>query len=213
MSSKWESNKLRVSKKLSQHELELVKELVLESLEKASESMTQMLKIRIKAELHDFGNGFASALSDFDQLGRFKVHVVKVKFGGEINGAFYFLINDHEVDLINRVCLPAELTSDKRMENKLMKHGFMMEIENLIAALSLKEISEFLGVQSIGGVPDVQVIKGDKVNDYLYQENLFYNTAFFVESTLGSKAVEIAPYFIWMLDQMFIDKLRMNIVS
>ena len=201
------------SAKLSPDELELVKELVYESLEKAGQSMAQMLRIRIKPELLDFGNGFAGALTEFDQLGRFKVHVVKVRFQGEITGAFYFIINDHEVDLINRVCLPAEFTSGRRMENKQMKHGFMMEIENLIAALSLKEISEFLGVQSIGGVPDVQVLKGDQINDYLYRENMHYNTAFFVQSTLASRAVEIAPYFIWMLDEKFIEKLRLNIVS
>jgi chemotaxis protein CheY-P-specific phosphatase CheC len=201
------------SGKLSDDELTLVKELVHESLDKAATSMAQMLRIRIKPELLDFGNGFAGALTDFDQLGRFKVHVVKVKFKGEINGAFYFLINDHEVDLINRVCLPTQFISGKRIENKMMKHGFMMEIENLIAALSLKEISEFLGVQLMGGVPDMQVLKGSEVNDYLYQENIGYNTAFFVQSVLASRAVEIAPYFIWMLDQEFIDKLRLNIVT
>lgn len=200
-------------RKLDVKELEYIRELVMEALEKSAKSMEQMLKIRISPELLSFGNGFCGSLTEMDQLGRFKVHMVKVRFQGEINGAFYFIINDHEVDLINRVCLPESFNSDKRTENKLMKHGFMAEIENLIAALSLKEISEFLGVQMLGGVPEVQILKGSEVNEYLYRENIGYDTAFFVQSVLSSKAVNISPFFIWLLDDRFIQQLRLNIVT
>jgi chemotaxis protein CheY-P-specific phosphatase CheC len=204
---------MKAASKLNTEELYLVKELIQESLEKAAKSMEQMLKIRINPELQSFGNGFLNHLNELDYLGRFKVHVVKVKFEGEINGAFYFIINDHEVDLINKVCLPESFNSDKRTESKMMKHGFMAEIENLIAALSLREISEFLGVQMMGGVPDVQILKGDEVNEFLHKQNLEYDTAFYVHSVLSGKVVNIAPLFIWMLDDKFIEQLRLNIVS
>ncbi|MFT4736821.1 MAG: chemotaxis protein CheY-P-specific phosphatase CheC [Cyclobacteriaceae bacterium] len=204
---------MKAASKLNTEELYLVRELIQESLEKAAKSMEQMLKIRINPELQSFGSGFLNHLNELDYLGRFKVHVVKVKFEGEINGAFYFIINDHEVDLINKVCLPESFNSDKRTESKMMKHGFMAEIENLIAALSLREISEFLGVQIMGGVPDVQILKGDEVNEFLHKQNLEYNTAFYVHSVLSGKVVNIAPLFIWMLDDKFIEQLRLNIVS
>lgn len=200
-------------KKLEAKELDFIRELVKDALEKSAKSMEQMLKIRISPELLGLGNGFCGSIKELDQLGRFKVHMVKVKFQGEINGAFYFIINDHEVDLINRVCLPDSFNSDKRTENKMMKHGFMAEIENLIAALSLKEISEFLGVQMMGGVPEVQILRGSEVNEYLYKENIGFNTAFYVQSVLGSKVVNISPFFIWLLDERFIEKLRLNIVT
>lgn len=204
----------RSSKKeqLGPHELEFIRELVMDALEKSAKSMEQMLKIRVSPELLGFGNGFSGSIGEFDQLGRFKVHLVKVGFQGEINGAFYFIINDHEVDLINKVCLPDSFNSEKRTENKLMKHGFMAEIENLIAALSLKEISEFLGVQMMGGVPEVQILKGDEVNEHIFKENREFNTAFFVQSVLASKAVNISPFFIWLLDEKFVEQLRLNIV-
>lgn len=174
--------------------------------------MEKMLRIRVVADHIEFGNGPLDAISEFDFLGRFKVHLVKVNFKGEIKGAFYFIINSSEVDLINEVS-PSGFISDSRSENKMMKHGFMSEIENIIAALSLDEISKFLGVQLRSEVPDVQIMKGGEVNLYLENENQLINTAFHVKCVLSGVAVNISPFFIWMLDQNFIKKLKLNIVS
>ena len=199
---------------LNQLETEIIEELVEGALKKSAEAMEKMLKIRIKSDLLDFGAGRLRAISGFDELGRFKVHLVKVVLKGEIGGAFYFIINAHEVDLINQVCMPEDLVSSGKVaENKLMKHGFMSEIENMIAALSIGEISEFLGVQLLSEVPEVMILQGDEVNDFLFDENFSMKTAFFVKSELTGVVVNISPFFLWMLDDTFINKLRLNIVS
>lgn len=176
--------------------------------------MEKMLKIRIKSRLLDFGLGRLRPISGFDELGRFKVHLVKVQLKGEVGGAFYFVINAHEVDLINQVCVPEGMrVSGTVSENKLMKHGFMSEIENMIAALSIGEISEFLGVQLLSEVPKVMILQGDEVNEFLQSENFNAKTAFYVKSELTGVVVNISPFFLWMLDESFLEKLRLNIVS
>lgn len=199
---------------LNQLETELLEELIESALRKSADAMEKMLKIRIKSDLLDFGAGRFRSISGFDELGRFKVHLVKVSLRGEIGGAFYFIINAHEVDLINQVCMPQGLMMNgSASENKLMKHGFMSEIENMIAALSIGEISEFLGVQLLSEVPEVMILQGDEVNDFLLNENFSMRTAFFVKSELTGVVVNISPFFLWMLDDSFINKLRLNIVS
>jgi hypothetical protein len=40
-----------------------------------------------------------------------------------------------------------------------------------------------------------------------------YNTAFYVQSMLAGQVVNISPFFIWLLDEKFIEKLRLNIVT
>lgn len=196
--------------RLSAEQREIVAELVHNALGKAVDSMEKMLKVRIKANHITFEPGPMGTIPELDQLGRFKTHLVKMVFSGDIRGAFYFIILDHEVDLINAVCLPEEFKSDKRTENKLMKHGFMSEIENVIAALSIKEISESLGVDIGLKVPQIQILSGSEINDFFEKENKIYRTAFHVKCVLEGQVVNIAPFFIWILDENFIRILKLN---
>lgn len=199
---------------LNHLEAEILEELVESALKKSADAMEKMLKIRIKSNLLDFGLGRMRSISGFDELGRFKVHLVKVQLKGEVGGAFYFVINAHEVDLINQVCMPESMrVTGTVSENKLMKHGFMSEIENMIAALSIGEISEFLGVQLLSEVPEVTILQGKEVNEFLLNENYNTSTAFFVKSELTGVVVNISPFFLWMLDESFLAKLRLNIVT
>ncbi|MBV6645395.1 MAG: hypothetical protein KI790_08090 [Cyclobacteriaceae bacterium] len=195
---------------LSKDQLDISKELIDTTLLEAAASMGKMLKIRVEANNLDFGLGELPRVADFDLLGRFKVHLVKMNFEGDINGAFYFIINDHEVDLINSVCLPEQFKSDNRMENRQMKHGFMSEIENVIAALSIHQLSEFLGAQLQLSAPDINILMGSQVNEYLANENEANQTSFYSRSILEGKVVNITPQFIWMIDHRFIDILRLS---
>ena len=76
---------------LSDIHLEIIEEMITESLDKAAKSMEQMLRIRVNPEIIQFGEGVLKPLHEFDDLGRFKVNLMKVAFKGEINGAFYFV--------------------------------------------------------------------------------------------------------------------------
>jgi len=198
------------NKKFTDFQDELIGEMVHSAIEKSVGSMGQMLKIRIRATEIEYGPSEIPYVSELEDLGRFKVHMVKMLFNGDINGAFYFIMNDHEVDLINTVCLPKELKSTLRSENKLMKHGFMSEIENVISALCIKEMSEFLGAQMQIQVPEINIMPGDEINEYLFTENRNLKTAFYVKAMLQGKVVNISPIFLWMVDDSFLKILNLN---
>lgn len=198
---------------LSRIHLDIIEEMIRESLAKAAESMGQMLKIRVAPRLIQYGEGLLKPIPDFDELGRFKVNLMKVAFKGEINGAFYFIINSHEMDLINQVCLPKDVTASRSSHNKMIKHDFMSEIENLIANMSIAALAEFLGVEIYGDVPLVHNMKGELVNAYLENENLQNQTSFYVKSTLNGAVANIAPHFLWMIDENFVRITKLNVVS
>ena len=199
--------------KITEAHLEVYREMIEEALDKAAMSMGQMLRIRVQYDLKDFGQGLLMPIDEFDNLGRFKVNVVKVAFSGELKGAFYFIINLHETELINKVCLPESVNSTRSSETTMMKHDFMTEIENLIASMSITEISEFLGVQLKMEVPQMRSMRGEEVNEYLENQNEVNKTKFFVKSTLNGVVVNISPYFIWMIDEKFIEISSQNIVT
>jgi len=201
---------LKKEEKLTSAQLGIIREMLENTLDQAATSMGSMLRIRMKVELLGFGDRPFESITEFDSLGRFRVHVVKVKLKGQIRGAFYFLINGHEVELINSVSLPVSLSPSTNSQNRQMKKGFMTEIENMIAALSITEISDFLGVELLGGVPETTVMEGRLINDYLIEEMIDNKTAFHVTSLLSGVAVNIAPYFIWMLDENFSRTLKLN---
>ncbi|WP_425391272.1 hypothetical protein [Ekhidna sp.] len=198
---------------LSELHLEIIEEMIEESLKKAAQSMEQMLRIRVNPDLIQFGEGELKPLHEFDDLGRFKVNLMKVAFKGEINGAFYFIINSHEMDLINQVCLPEGMTHSRASHDKMMRHDFMAEIENLIANMSMAALSDFLGVEVTGEVPIVRNMKGELVNAYLENENEQNQTAFFVKSTLDGIVVNIQPHFLWMIDDNFVRITKLNTVA
>ena len=198
---------------LSKLHLEIIEEMIMESLRKAALSMEQMLRIRVSPELIQYGEGELKSLHEFDDLGRFKVNLMKVAFRGEINGAFYFVINSHEMDLINQVCLPESVNTTRNSKTKMMKHDFMSEIENLIANMSMAALSDFLGVEVYGEVPIVRNMKGELVNSYLENENEVNQTNFFVKSTLNGVVVNISPHFLWMIDDNFVRVTKLNTVS
>lgn len=205
---------IKQPERLNKVQLEILGEIIDSALEKTVNSMEQMLKIPLKVQYYNFNHGYVSDIQDFDHLGRFKAHVVKVTFDSEIKGAFYFVINGQEIEQINRAVLPDEITSSNRSSSRMMKKGFMAEIDNMIASLSISEISEALGVELIGDVPEVLLMPGDELNEYLQNENEINNTAFHVKAVFGGRhSMDISPYFIWMLDQSFIDTLRLNIVG
>jgi len=198
---------------LSQVHIEIIEDIILESLYRAAVSMEQMLKIRIKPKIMGFGLGPIKKISEFDDLGRFKVNLMRVAFRGEINGALYFVINNHEMDLINKVNLPESVVTTRNTQTKMMKHDFMSEIENLIANQSIAALSEFLGVRVIPEVPVIRNMRGDLVNDYLKNENEQINTRFYVKSTLTGAVVNISPYFLWLIDENFLRISKLNIVT
>ncbi|MCP4459817.1 MAG: hypothetical protein GY816_17615 [Cytophagales bacterium] len=196
--------------KLTGTQLTIIREMLNDTLNQAATSMGDMLRVRMKVELLGFGDRPFDAITEFDSLGRFRVHVVKVALKGQIGGAFYFLINGHEVELINSVSLPQVISPGTNSQNRQMKKGFMTEIENMIAALSIAEISDFLGIELLGGVPETIIMEGGLINDYLIDEMVDNKTAFHVTSLLSGVAVRIAPYFVWMLDENFIRTLKLN---
>lgn len=193
--------------------MEIVEDMIIESLDKAANSMEQMLRIRVKPKITGFGLGPIRRIKEFDELGRFKVNLMKVAFRGEINGALYFVINNHEMDLINQTHLPESVISTRNTQAKMMKHDFMSEIENMIANQSIATLSEFLGVQVIGQVPIIRNMRGDLVNEYLENENEQIGTQFYLKSTLNGVMVNIAPHFIWLIDENFMRISRLNIVT
>jgi len=204
---------IKGEEKLNETQIAIIREMLVETLERAATSMGNMLRVRMKADLLGFGDGVLASISEFDSLGRFRVHVVKVALRGEIGGAFYFLINGYEVDLINSTSMSKNITAKTNSQNRQLKHGFMIEIENMISALSIAEISEFLGMELLGGVPEITIMKGELINDYLLDEMVANKAVFHVTSLLSGVAVNISPYFIWMLDENFTRTLKLNIVS
>ncbi|MFY0685819.1 MAG: hypothetical protein JXQ90_01570 [Cyclobacteriaceae bacterium] len=198
---------------LNKEQLTVIQELIEDVMSKAVDVLQQMLNIPLKTDSIVFGNGPLREIDDIEALGRFKVHLMKVRIKGEMNGSFFFIINRHEVDQINRVCLPDSVNNVNSSDSKMMKKGFMMEIENIVASLSITEISEALGTQAIGAVPETMIMPGHEVNKFLMEQNEENNTQFYVKSVLAGKiGVDIAPYFIWMLDEHFVEKIKENVV-
>ncbi|MGB3464517.1 MAG: hypothetical protein WBA74_04575, partial [Cyclobacteriaceae bacterium] len=65
---------------------EIITEFVDIALSKSLASMQQMLNVNLRKDYARFGIGAMRDIHEIDSLGRFKVHLIKVKLNGELGG-------------------------------------------------------------------------------------------------------------------------------
>ena len=74
---------------LSNTQQEIIGEFVDLAITKSLFSMQGMLNIQLRKDYARFGIGINRTIPEFESLGRFKVHIIKVNLKGELGGALY----------------------------------------------------------------------------------------------------------------------------
>jgi chemotaxis protein CheY-P-specific phosphatase CheC len=194
--------------KLNENELEIASKLVFDGLSMAKKSMEQILQSPISIEKIDYSSSVDVPLPKFEDLGGQSVHVIKTKLIGELKGTSHLIFREDEVAKVFKACLPAKLIDSDTPESRMMKIGFLTEIDNMMAAAVITEFSNFLGLEIYGHVPSLNVVKSTEVNSYLEKEAGEFDAIIRFKAIFHGVELDISPDFVWIFQEEFVDKIR-----
>ena len=194
--------------KLNDNELEIASKLVFDGLSMAKKSMEQILQSPISIEKVDYSDSVKSVLPKYMQVDAHTVHVIKTQLIGELKGISFLVFSDQEVKKVYEACLPATIINSNSPESKMMKMGFLTEVDNMMAAAVITEFSNFLGLEMYGNVPSLHVMKGEEVNEFLEKESGSFTSVIHFKAIFQGKELDISPDFIWVFQEEFVNKIK-----
>ncbi len=194
-------------KNLKENEITAATKLIFDGLSMAKTSMEQILQSPISIEKIDYGNEKEPS-PVFAPKSDEGVHMIKTELKGDLKGTSYLIFSESEVTKIYKACLPPNVLEDDSDSSKMMKMGFLTEIDNMVAAAVITEFANFLGLELYGHVPSLQVVKASEVNDYLKKESTELDSIIHFKANFHGSELDISPDFVWVFQEQFVDKIK-----
>ena len=173
----------------------------------AKTSMEQILQSPITIKKIDYGES-AEEPHRYENVSESNVHLLKTGLMGDLKGSCYLIFTAEEVEKINKACLPETVLKDDSDQAKMMKMGFLTEIDNMVAAAVITEFANFLGLELFGMVPSLHIVKSLEVNDYLGNESEQFDTVIHFKAVFHGTELDITPHFVWMVQKEFMNKIK-----
>jgi chemotaxis protein CheY-P-specific phosphatase CheC len=137
------------------------------------------------------------------------VYVLITQVIGDVNGRSYLMFNDEECNAL------LKLIRKEGVFNDTLKEAFLMEIDNIVSAAVITELSDLLKGEIYGDVPQIKKISGKALYDFIAADkeaiehgNLVVNTGFNLE-----KNSKIHPQFIWKLSPSLLEMIPSNLIA
>jgi len=192
---------------LNENELKVATKLIFDGLSMAKSSMEQILKSPISIEKIEYDGNDLGVKRFFNEK-EGNVHLIKTELMGDLKGTSHLIFSETEVSHLYKACLPDSIILDDSNESKLMKMGFLSEIDNMVAAAVITEFSNFLGIEIYGKVPSLKVLEATEVNEYLADESKGYDSVVHFKAVFHGKELDISPDFVWVFQNKFVDKIK-----
>lgn len=188
-------------------EMEAATNLISGGLSMAKSSMEQVLQSPIDLKKIDYSTDGQDPLHFSSKMGS-KLHLIKTELKGQLTGSCFLILSEAEVNTINATCLPKEILSDNSEESEMMKMAFLKEIDNMIAAAVVTEFSNILDLELFGDVPMAYLLEENEVKEHLAAEAANFKSIIHFKAIFHGKELDIAPDFIWMFSDKFVDKIK-----
>ncbi|MEL7148252.1 MAG: hypothetical protein AAFO69_17900 [Bacteroidota bacterium] len=192
---------------LKENEIEVATKLINGGLSMAKTSMEQILQSPITIRKIDYGEDSQTPQRYGNPQGD-NVHLLKTELMGDLKGSCHLIFTADEVEKINKACLPPQILSDDSDQAKMMKMGFLTEIDNMVAAAVITKFANFLGLELYGKVPSLHVLEAAAVTEYLDSESAVYDTVIHFKAIFHGTELDITPHFVWMVQDEFVNKIR-----
>lgn len=193
---------------LKENEIQVATKLIFDGLSMAKASMEMILQSPIALKKIDFGNQEEEMVPAYTTLGEAETHTIKTELKGQLKGSCYLIFSQDDVEKITKACLPPSILNEDTPENKMMKMGFLTEIDNMVAAAVITEFSNFLSLEIFGDVPSLHIIKANEIDNYLDSESSTYDSRLHFKAIFHGKELDISPDFIWVINEKFLEKIK-----
>lgn len=138
--------------------------------------------------------------------GKGDIYILITQIIGELSGKSYFIFNE---DQSNNLAMLAGHSSSVHVDEP-MKEALLTEIDNIISAAVISELSEALQMEIYGDVPILKRIPQAALREFIDKENQHADAAgSLISSTVFQFNVDkhIHPQFLWKLSEKVFDMI------
>lgn len=127
-----------------------------------------------------------------------KVAVSDLK--GDLKGRSYLVLNQQDCKNLFETCLPLDFQNNEEMQDAIL-----MELDNILTAAVVTNLSDVLKINSYAYVPALSVMASSKLTEHI--ENDHRNHCFLVtiKTSFEVDNVALNPLFIWAFELKLID--------
>lgn len=183
---------------LTEIEQDAFVEIINIGLSKAADALSIMIKEQVLIRCIDV----MSPTEVFDQLGNDRIKLA-TNLRGDVEGSCYFIVTESEAQYLTSKTFGTDNESEK-FELTELNEGFLLELDNIISAAVITQLSDILGVNIFGDVPRIETGISQQEIDRMLREftPLFFKTQFRTEQTTFN------PGFYWFLKPNVITELK-----
>jgi chemotaxis protein CheY-P-specific phosphatase CheC len=183
---------------LTEIEQDAFVEIIHIGLSKAADALSLMTKERVLIRCVDM----IDPQEVFNEKGSDLIMLV-TDLKGDVEGSGYFIVNEEEAKYLTDKIFGLNMDA-KKFELSEVHKGLLLELDNIISAAVITQLSDLLGINVYGDVPRIDSGMSKGRVDQLLQEfvPLFFKTKFRIEQTTFN------PGFYWFLKPNVIFKLQ-----
>ena len=78
----------------------------------------------------------------------------------------------------------------------------------MVAASVVTEFSNILNLDIFGDVPHASVMSASEISQHIVEESSVFKTVIHFKAIFHGTELDIAPDFIWMFSDKFVDKIK-----
>lgn len=197
-----------MSSEPTEKEIQIATKLMSHGLSKAGMALQSVLNSPISIDAIDFSIVESSEDADYCTKKNTQAYLLKTVLVGELKGVCHLVFSEDEVEKIYSKCLPESVLITQSAQNDMMKEGFLTEIDNIVAAAVITQFANYLDLNVYGGVPTLQTMDAEVINDYITNESLDLKSIIKFKAHMQASELDIYPDFIWLLDDGFIEKIK-----
>ena len=125
---------------------------------------------------------------------------------GELKGECFLVFNEHEVEQLLQVSLPASILENPDAKAEMCE-AILLELDNIVAASVITQLSNILKYSVYGNVPQLNVMESIEISSFFKRKEGFKNL-FCFKADFITENVSLQPTFIWGLDDKFIKGVK-----
>lgn len=189
-------------------ELDLTKKLINSGLEKAAQSMAFFTKNEVFIHSTDVQIKPISFIQKvLSKDGNNELTILTTEIMGEVGGVCYLIFSEEEVNKILEVSLPESVLKDSE-KLKVMGEAILLEMDNIIVASVVTQLANTLNNKIYGNVPTLSKTPSNGFMQIFDSARNTTNYFLYFKSEFKTKALDINPDFIWLLDDSYLQGVR-----
>ncbi len=189
-------------------ELESAKKLINIGLEKAADSMTFFTKDEVSIRSTDVQIKPIVLLNKLiNKEDNQQLVILTTEKMGDVGGVCYLIFSEAEVKIIQEKSLPKSILEDPE-KLAVMGDAILQEMDNIIVASVVTELANALDTKMFGNVPNISRTLSSEFYEIFDLARKNSNYFLYFKSDIQTKGVDINPDFIWLLDDVFLQRIK-----